>query len=249
MDAFEITIYHAVLITSAVLCMVFIYFTITIFSNQRRHYKALQARLKAEIGLLEKERKRIAHDLHDELGPLLSVIRIQTSEAGSNIPAGNDLLDKACLNIDQLAERLGGIARNLTPSQLVKKGLGVALQDFFNQYEGVIAIRMQLKYEVHSLTDAETGLHLYRMIQELVHNSVKHSGASYIDVHMKERKKKVYVLFKDNGKGMGELPLKPDGKGLGLESLRSRVELLGGEFRVESTKGTAYFFEIPLQHG
>ncbi|MEI9912225.1 MAG: histidine kinase dimerization/phosphoacceptor domain-containing protein [Bacteroidota bacterium] len=58
----------------------FAYFTITIFRNQRRHYKALQARFLAEISLLEKERMRIAHDLHDELGPLLSVIRIQTSE-------------------------------------------------------------------------------------------------------------------------------------------------------------------------
>ncbi|HEX7905834.1 MAG TPA: ATP-binding protein [Chitinophagaceae bacterium] len=248
MDAFEITIYHAVLITSAVLFMVFVYFTITIFSNQRRHYKALQARLKAEINLLEKERIRIAHDLHDELGPLLSVIRIQASEAISDTAMGNVLLHKACVNIDQLAERLGGIARNLTPSQLVKKGLGVALQDFFNQYGGVIAIRMQLKYEVHSLTDAETSLHIYRMMQELVHNSVKHSGASFIDVHIKERKKKMYVLFKDNGKGIGELPVKP-GKGLGLESLRSRIELLGGEFRIESKGGTAYFFEIPLRHG
>lgn len=249
MHAFETTIYYAILISSIVLGIVFGYFTITIFRTQRRHYKALQARFLAEINLLENERTRIARDLHDELGPLLSVIRIQTSV--TNETAHDELREKACQNIDYVTERLGGIARNLTPGQLINKGLDVALQDFFDQYREVSPIRMVFRYEVKSFIDTDTGLHVYRMIQELVHNSVKHSGASEIDVHLKERKKKLYILCKDNGKGMGhEMPAHQD-KGIGLESLRSRTEMLGGKIHFHSTGGTEYFFEIPLtlKHG
>ncbi|MEI9912226.1 MAG: ATP-binding protein [Bacteroidota bacterium] len=61
---------------------------------------------------------------------------------------------------------------------------------------------MLFQYEVNSLIDPDMALHLYRIIQELVHNAVKHSGASVINVHLKEQRKKLYVLCQDDGKGI-----------------------------------------------
>lgn len=251
MHSFEKTIYYAILITSIVLGIVFAFFTVTIFRNQRKHYKALQSKFLAEVELLENERTRIANDLHDELGPLLTVIRIQISETTEYKVMKNELLIKACRNIDQFAERLGGIALNLTPAQLVRKGLGIALEDFFEQYKEISPIVMQFRYEVKSDIDPHTGLHIYRIIQEIVNNSVKHSGASLIDVHLKERKKKLYILCKDNGKGIEASELTRNKNGIGLGSLKSRTEMLGGNIQFESKKGTEYFLEIPLttKHG
>lgn len=250
MHSFEKTIYYAVLISSIILGIVFAFFTVTIFRNQRRYYKALQARFLAEIEILDNERARIARDLHDELGPLVILIRRQIAESDEFKNHKNELLAKAYKNIDEFTERLKGIAHNLTPAQLIKKGLGIALNDFLEQLKEVSNIQIQFRYEVKENINPHTGMHIYRIIQEIVNNAVKHSGATYIDVHLRERDKNLYILCKDDGKGM-EIERMSNKSGMGLNSLKSRTEMLGGWLQFQSKKGTEYFIEIPLnnEHG
>jgi signal transduction histidine kinase len=90
-------------------------------------------------------------------------------------------------------------------------------------------------------------LQIYRIVQELVHNTVKHSGGTELFVQLFERKKKIYLYYKDNGKGIqNDSAEKSDGLGLG--SLQNRAAMLGGSMTYNSFNetGTEYFFEIPL---
>lgn len=189
MHPIETSIYTAVLITGIVLGTLMIYFALAISRNQRKHFKMLRNHVLAEMQRLEEERTRIARDLHDELGPLLSVTQIHIN-AVTDIGEKNGLhLDTANSNIRVLMQRFGEIARNLTPRVLVTKGLHIALNDFFEQYREVTDIKLGYHYNVETNIPAATSLHIYRIVLELVHNAVKHSGAASVDVLLHEKKK------------------------------------------------------------
>jgi signal transduction histidine kinase len=249
MYSIETSIYTAVLITGFVIGGLLIYFGITISRKQKKHFKMLSEHFLAEMERLEQERIRIARDLHDELGPILSVTQIHIDATSPDNAKDLSHLQKARDNIQILLERFGGIAHNLTPKVLITKGLNTALSDFFEQYREVTKIKFDYVYKVTAKIEANTALQIYRLIQEMSHNAVKHSGATEIGVLLLERKRKLYIQCKDNGTGMILGQHKNDEKGLGLESLRSRTEMLGGKIQVSSIlkAGTEYFLEIPLK--
>jgi signal transduction histidine kinase len=249
MDSFETTIYSAILISGAIIGIIILYFAITIIRNHRRHFRMLSQNFLAEMELLEKERNRIARDLHDELGPLLSVTQIHIHAAEGVGEKDNLHLKKAGENISELTQRFGGIAKNLTPKILAAKGLREALQEFLEQYNNTGFTKLEFSYQVSSVLTAEASLHIYRIIQELVHNAMKHSGAATVNIQVKERRGKLYLYYRDDGIGFDvKDPLK-EVNGLGLSSMKNRVVMLNGKMSCESEvkKGTEYFFEIPVK--
>jgi signal transduction histidine kinase len=248
MDTNEATIYLAVLITGITLGTIIIYFAISMLRSHRRHFKLLGQTYRAEIEMLEMERTRIARDLHDELGPILAVTQIHINAAEGTTEKSKAHLEKAGRNMNLLHERFGGIARNLTPKALVTKGLYTALKDFFEQYSEVTPILLELHYRLKHELSLYYGLHVYRIMQELVHNAVKHSGATHVKVVVTERKKKLYLFYKDDGKGIRMVKNKIDQAGLGIRNLYNRTEMLGGKLTCTTSEknGTEYFFEIPI---
>lgn len=249
MDTFETTIYSAILITGVVIGIIILYFAVTIIRNHRKHFRMLSQNFLVEMELLEKERTRIARDLHDELGPILSVTQIHLHAAAGANEKDSMHLKKAGENISELAQRFGDIAKNLTPKILAAKGLRAALQEFFEQYDDTGFTKLEFIYQVNNELTAEVSLHIYRILQELVHNAMKHSGASRVIIQVKERKGKLYLYYRDDGIGFDvKDPLK-EVNGLGLSSIKSRVVMLNGKMSCEShvKKGTEYFFEIPVK--
>lgn len=255
MDTIETSIYTAVLICCFILGFVFLYFGITIIRKQRKHYEMQKAHFLAEIELLESERNRIARDLHDELGPLLSITKIEVSEIKIDKKESIELRRRAILHVDELTERLGGIARNLVSRQLLQKGLHAALEDFFKQYQEVTPIQLSYEYRVKRSIPVILRSQVYKMIREIVHNAGKHSNATVLNVLLLERKDLLYIYCKDDGIGIGDKASRPirgddrardTGNGIGLESLKNRTEMLGGKLQYKSHKGTEYFIEIPL---
>lgn len=246
MDTVETTLYHAVLAGSLLLAAMFVYFVVTIIRTQRRHFKERQAYLLAEVDMLERERTRIARDLHDELGPMLTVTDIELSEALSSAGEAKHLLLKAQANVQTVLERLGGIARNLTPGPLAAKGLDYALREYLGQVQATGKLAVHYEYLVEPALTAERSLQVFRMVQELVTNAVKHSGANELTVHIKSYKRKLYIFCRDNGKGIGRDILDQPRAGLGLSSLHSRVKILGGSIMMSSNQGTDCFIALPL---
>jgi signal transduction histidine kinase len=247
MDTNETRIYTAVLIAAIVIGGFIIYFTWTTVRNHRKYFRMLKRNFLEEMEILERERTRIAQDLHDELGPLLAVTKFQIESARGATEKDQHYLESAKGNIEQLTERFSGIAKNLTPRVIVSKGLETALIDFFEQFKGVSSIRMNLDYRIRSSVFIHTALQLYRIVQELVHNAVKHSGATELLVQLLERKRKIYLYYKDNGSGIQNSHAETS-EGLGLSSLHNRAAMLGGtmSYNYYRETGTEYFFEIPL---
>jgi len=248
MDAYETSIYTAVIATAVLLGIVILIFTWSIVRTQKRYFESRNGQLLAEIRLQEEERSRIGHDLHDELGPVLAMTRLRIERLASREPHLADELGPIAESIDRVLRRMGGIARSLTPGSLLQKGLKAVLDDFFELCRQAHTLPLFFRYEVKGNIRPEVGLHLFRMVQEIVYNAIKHSGADFIRVELVEKKGKVFLVCEDNGKGYeGD---SGSGKGLGVDSLKDRVLLLGGRMHVISGegKGTTYFFEIPLKN-
>ncbi len=205
--------------------------------------------LEAMVHGEEAERTRIATDLHDSLGGMLSTLKLQYDALQIDHEDLGDDQDyhKIMRLIDEACKDVRDIARNLKPASLEKMGLSAALKDLVNRYSSKIGgseISLTVS-DVNHLLDEESQLHVYRIIQELLNNALKHSEAKEIDVQVHKNEETLLIKVEDDGKGFVEDEVV---KGLGLGNLESRVNVLRGEMDIDSTpaKGTSIFVHIPL---
>lgn len=196
----------------------------------------------------EAERSRISNDLHDSLGGMLSTLKLKYDTLQvehEDLSEDNeyheimDLIDIACNDVRD-------ISRNLKPNALENLGLTAALKDLVNRYRirGTLDISINTN-NVDGILDKEAKLHVYRIIQELLNNAVKHAKASEIDVFVNRAEDELVIMVQDNGKGFDQQGVK---KGLGLGNLESRVKVLKGEMEIDSyiDGGTSVTVHIPL---
>lgn len=245
MDTNETTIYTAVVITCIVIGTIILYFAITMFRNHRKHFLQLREYYRFEVELLETERDRIARDLHDELGPLLAVTHLQLQRTTGENENDVQHLQTARNNIVVLSQRFRGIAKNLTPKVLKDKGLKAALEDILLQYNENKLIQYELIYGIETVLPQPFSLHIYRIVQELLHNAHKHSESNHVLLQLAERKEMLYLFYKDNGKG---LPAEVQSNGSGIGNINRRVDALGGSvsYSSERERGMSYFFTLPI---
>lgn len=245
MDTTETTLYTAVLISSIIVVFLLFYFAFWMYGNHRKHFSSLREYYLKEVELLESDRSRIARDLHDELGQMLSASQLFIRNSAGITAEDERRLGKAEELIKDVTRRMGEIAKDMRPSVLDEKGLQEALQQLMQQYAFSVNMQFQLDYRLKTQVQGSFALHVYRIVQELLHNAVKHSEASNVVVILLEQKQYMYLYYRDDGKGMPAIPSK---SGAGTGNLRSRTLLLNGKVRVNSFsgKGTNYFFTIPL---
>lgn len=246
MDSNETKIFSAILIAAGILGIIVVYFIVTIVKNQRRHLKLQQANLLVEITTLENERKRIVTDLHDELGPLLSVVKFQVSSLETQDKDDILLIDKANDTLDNILERIRGICNELLPQVLIRKGLIVAIQEFLHELDGKLPMSFEFTSQQVTIPQ-QAEIHLYRMIQEIVNNAIKHSQATQLTIDISSANNNLVVKIHDNGKGFSaDHKLKED-TGFGLKNILSRADILKGDLYLatEPGKGTTYTIEIP----
>jgi two-component system, NarL family, sensor kinase len=251
MDTYETSIYTAVLITAAVLGCTIVYFAVSVYRQQRNYLRNQRIYFTDEINLLEKERSRVAIDLHDEIGPLLSVIKTHLEQLEPRSEKEIKHLEKTNEYLIRLLKRMREIAVNLTPNALAKKGLEFTLRQFFDDLGEVYSMQFLFTYDVNRKIDTDSSIHLYRIVQEIAHNAIKHAKATELKIHFKERKDRLYVFCQDNGSGFCVGEDNDRKTGIGLSSLKSRTALLKGKMTTGSQidKGTEYFFEFPFPKG
>lgn len=197
----------------------------------------------------EQERGRLARDLHDGLGGLLSGTKLHLTQLNDKVQGQTKAgLDKSIDQIDGAVTELRKVAHNLMPDLLVNYGLKEALDEF--------AIRMSnahldIHIEFLSYTDSlsqDQQLLVYRIIQELVNNAIKHAGASQIIIQLVEEENEIVVTVEDDGKGfdIDKLNLK---KSAGFHNIQSRVQFMKGTLQIQSEEniGTSIEFTFPKQ--
>lgn len=248
MDPQEKELYTAIVIVMIVIAAILLFFIISIVWQQKRYRVLAQAKIRAEINTLENERKRLASDLHDEVGPLLSAVKIQVNYLKGQSDEESELIAKSSKYIDDIIKRMREISNDLLPNVLVRKGLGAAIQDFI----GKLPANANLKVEFDCPTDrrapSNVEVNVYRIVQEVVHNTLKHAEASLLKIQLIISEEKLRLATEENGKGFDYTEMLHKTGGLGLLNLQSRAEVMGGEFTFssENGKGTRYLFEIPL---
>ena len=196
----------------------------------------------------EAERTRIAQDLHDSLGGSLSTLKLQYDalQLDHDELTQDNSYSKIMNMIDDACTEVRDIARNLKPIALEKLGLAAALKDLINRYsiQDVMEISLHTN-QIDGLLSNEAKLHVYRIVQELLNNSIKHADASEIDVQLNKIEETLLIMVEDNGNGFDQQNAK---QGLGLGNLQSRVNVLRGEMEIDSSpdRGTSVTVHIPL---
>lgn len=203
-----------------------------------------------EISAMEKERTRIAADLHDDLAPLLSVVKFQIDNVDFDNPDDQQGLQEASSHLDEISKKLREISNNLMPSVLIRKGLVAAISELITRVEKSYDINISFTYIQNLVISEEHKIHLYRIMQELLHNTIKHAAATSVTVELNGTAEKLSLLYRDNGKGFDYPKVAKDSTGIGLRSLTNRTELIDGSIIIESKQdnGSAFLFTIPLKH-
>ena len=213
--------------------------------QQKHNLTALRAMVKGQ----EEERKRIAYDLHDGLGGLLSTAKHQIEKLLDKVDpkSVNGEAGRTSALIDMACEDVRRIAHNMMPHALMKMGLNAAIGDMVNllQSGSDVDISYQNLTGIDRL-DEEREIMIYRIVQELVQNAIKHAGANSILIQLSQHNNILSLVVEDNGKGFDVHTVDTDG--LGLQSLESRVKFLNGQLDIDSSPetGTAVTIDIPL---
>ncbi|REC78522.1 sensor histidine kinase [Chryseobacterium elymi] len=196
----------------------------------------------------EQERGRLARDLHDGLGGLLSGTKLQLSSLdphqSENIEEG---ISKSINQIDGAVEELRRVAHNLMPDLLMKYGLEAAIQEFANRMSNnTVDIHTEFINYSNSISE-DKQLILYRIIQELVNNAIKHADTSEIIIQISEEENVLHLTVEDNGKGFDPASLDVR-KTAGFHNIESRVQFLKGTMNITSELniGTSIELQIPI---
>lgn len=188
----------------------------------------------------EAERSRLARDLHDGLGGLLSGIKLKLANMKGNAiisREGMDQYDHALELLDTSIRELRQVAHNLMPESLIKFGLKVTLSDFC---ETLTTPSRQVKFAffgTEKRLEDKLEIAVYRIVQELVNNSLRHAGASETFVQLVQEENRLHLMVQDNGKGFDPGILN-QAKGKGLANIRSRVNSFGGTIDINSSAGS-----------
>ncbi|MCZ4244344.1 sensor histidine kinase [Pedobacter punctiformis] len=251
MDTEEKEFYNAVLIAAAIIGAIMLYFIVSMIMQHRKSRRVSKDRISAEIKTLENERRRIASDLHDEIGPLLSAVKFQIAHLDAKTEEMQSLVDSSGKHIDTIIQRMREISTNLMPYMLERKGLVWAIQDFINRIQQDGTLKIIFKHHLTGRFNQDIELNVYRIVQEILHNTLKHAKASSLRIVLEENEGVLRLQTTDNGIGFNFQEMIKQHSGLGLLNLQSRIEVMKGTIKMflASNGGTGYTFEIPVKGG
>ena len=247
-EIFTLWITIAVLAMTALAIMVIFIFRLAIKKVKEEKEKMRQAEIMHQqkllynsISIQERERKRIAADLHDELASRLNVIKLNVYATQKTMPEWaeqtNHLLDEA-IAISR------NISHDLYPPLLADLGIIETLRDYVHPLRQQMHVHLEITGTTNQLTK-EQELQLFRLFQEQLQNVIKHAKATTLEILLSFRTKELVFLMRDDGIGYNPEYAK---SGLGLINVESRVQMLKGKYKIKTApgKGTALIITIPL---
>ena len=222
-----------ILITSFISLLLYIKFRArkkTILAEQKIQFH--QELVTAE----QEERKRISQDLHDSLGQMISLIKLKTSNV-TPLPEDKNQMDNLLGLIDTTYEELRKISYNIMPETLTKEGIVSAIDELASDITNKTAIKVAMNSQVGDDEISEfQSIALFRIVQEIVSNTLKHAGANLISISIDRIKEQIRISIKDNGKGFNP-KLLTGSKGMGWKNINSRISMISGTIDVQSSGG------------
>ena len=199
----------------------------------------------------EKERERIAKDLHDGVGQVMSAAKMNLSAFESEITFKDEnqrlAFERVIGLIDEGCKEVRSVSHQMMPNALLKAGLASAIKEFIDKIDNRI-LKVNLYSEgLNERIDNNIEIVLYRIIQECVNNVIKHSGANQLDISLIKDVDGLSVTIEDNGRGFN-INDKSKFDGMGLKNIYSRIEFLKGSIDLDSSigKGTLIAINVPV---
>ncbi len=208
------------------------------------HLRNLSAEL---LNAHEKERKRVAQEIHDSIGASLAATKFKVEDVitkvGENRPQTRAALGSILPMLQETIQETRRIQMALRPSILDGLGILATIGWFCRQYESTysaIRIRQEIDIKEEEVADSLKTV-IFRVLQEALNNVAKHSKASEVLLHISKIERAIQLVIRDNGQGFDPSEIDSQNgptRGLGLVSMQERVELSGGSFTIESSPGT-----------
>jgi two-component system NarL family sensor kinase len=224
------------------------------FRLQQMEHEQQKVLLNASIRLQEEERQRIAADLHDDAGPLLATARLYLNENLVNQDKGTQLqsIYQARQILDDTIQLIRNISHSLMPPTLKNFGLESAINDLFQKISGSGAINASSRFhEYKERLKPEKELIVFRIVQELVNNILKHSNSSFIHLTQNMHHENFLLRIHHDGRGIVQADfdkLNKSNVGLGLKNISSRLKVAQGSIYFEKDASQTYYkvtIEIP----
>lgn len=247
-------IFLAVVLGIVILLIAFLYFVYS--KNRQLNQKQIEVlkkeqeaqRLRAVIEGEEKERRRIAQDLHDGLGAYLATVkmRINALEHENPMIKSSTSYQKAEELIDEACRTVRTISHNMMPNMLEQYGLENAIQELCTSISQSHDIDISfIPFGLETPISNDVMITIYRIVQELLQNIIKHAEASEVIVQLTVEDNELILVVEDNGKGFDKTQIE-ENNGIGLSNIVSRVKYLDGDLEIDATPGEGSTFTIQL---
>lgn len=206
---------------------------------------------KAILDAEEKERSRIAKDLHDGVGQMMSAARMNLSSFSNTVQLDDGTQKHSLSNIiklvDESCKEVRAVSHSMMPQVLLKKGLPEAVEELVTKINAEV-----LKINLHAegfekRPDSNIETILYRVIQECINNTLKHAEAKHMDISLIKETNTISITIEDDGKGFTFTEADAD-EGMGLKNIRNRIRFLKGEVNFDTApgKGTSIVIHVPV---
>lgn len=236
------------LILGLVIVSIFFHYQKRVIQQQRislqqenEHQKQL---LRASILGQERERNRLGKDMHDEVGALLTTTRLYFEHLSLNLDSHSftETKKKAIELLDLTVSSVRSVSHDLRPVILNQMGLVHALESTIEYLEHSKEIKVVFDHHVPHEIDKEDAANWFRIIQELLNNTIKHAKAKCIFMHLVMAKNTLFLTYRDDGIGLGKAF--QQNRGLGLQNIESRLSLMNGHLEIVSKQNQGLEFQI-----
>lgn len=246
----------------AITLIIFIIFhqrRVIIYQSQMQQMEAEQQKvlLRASIELQEEERQRIAADLHDDAGPLLATARLYLTENMINLDKETQLQTIFSTKeiIDEAIQLIRNISHSLMPPTLKDFGLESAVNDFFQKINGAGSLNVNCRFnDYKTRLKPERELIIFRVIQELTNNILKHSHSTFINFVEQDAEESIIIRLHHDGKGLTQedfIRMSKSSVGLGLKNIQSRLKVILGDIYFEKDDSSLLYkvsINVPRQY-
>jgi two-component system, NarL family, sensor kinase len=211
--------------------------------------------LDVSMAATEAEQRRIAQDLHDDIGAMLSVTKLAVNTLHQRLQNDNtnlQLIEQIKETLDETVGNVRRISRELIPTTLEHFGLPAAIQEFIGRsnHSGELSITFEHDGSEQQRLPARTELMLYRIAQELINNAIKHANCTSIHIQTAYLPKQITLVVQDNGIGfdLKDVKNRPI-PGLGLDSIEGRLRIMDGKIQYETAPERGCSARVLFKHG
>jgi PAS domain S-box-containing protein len=217
-------------------------------TQQKKAEQALAEMTRKLVAAQEQERTRIGRELHDDITQRLAMLSVELERLQQSPAELQSHVQELRKELRQISDDVQAMSHDLHSSKLEYLGAVPGMKSWCKEIADRCQIEVAFRSDFSGYLPLDVGLPLFRVLQEVVNNSIKHSGAKQIKVELSEDSGEIHLILSDSGKGFDvETALR--GKGLGLTSMKERVRLVNGTIAIESTPkgGTNIHVRVPLE--